>query len=64
MVSLTITRRPLYVVTHVSGDLDLHHPPGRHLAARSSVSPALVDELERYGNRYVKLRAATHRPAR
>ena len=30
MVSLTITRWPLHVITHVDGDLDLHHQRGRH----------------------------------
>ena len=30
VVSLTITRWPLHVITHVDGDLDLHHQRGRH----------------------------------
>ncbi len=39
MVSLTFTRWPLYVITHASGDLDLHHQQGRHRHADPAAQP-------------------------
>jgi hypothetical protein len=47
VVSLTITRWPLYVITHASGDLDLHHQQGRHL--QRIVEAALAFYLDAQG---------------